>query len=78
VSPGFPAYADLLPVARAMIEAAPERVVWGSDWPHASARECMPDDADLVDLLADWAGDEATLHRIVVTNPERLYGFAPM
>ena len=78
VSPGFPAYADLLPFARAMIEAAPDRVVWGSDWPHASARECMPDDADLVDLLADWAGDEATLHRIVVTNPERLYGFAPM
>lgn len=78
VSSQFPHYPDLLPFARAMIDAAPERVLWGTDWPHASARALMPDTADLADMLIDWAGDEATLRRILVDNPQRLYGFAPM
>lgn len=67
-------------LARSLIEAAPQRVLWGSDWPHATAsagRHPMPDDARQVDRLADWAGDPSTLHRILVTNPERLYGFTP-
>jgi predicted TIM-barrel fold metal-dependent hydrolase len=65
-------------LARNYIDAAPERVVWGSDWPHATASaglQPMPDDARQVDRLAEWAGSEANLHRILVTNPERLYGF---
>lgn len=67
-------------LARTYIEAAPERVLWGSDWPHATASaglQPMPDDARQVDRLADWAGTEAALHRILVTNPASLYGFAP-
>ncbi|SAI28456.1 dicarboxylic acid hydrolase [Bordetella ansorpii] len=72
--------ARLDPLARGYIDAAPGRVVWGSDWPHASAsagRHPMPDDAEQLDRLAHWAGDAATLRRILVTNPERLYGFTP-
>src|SRR5205807_314644 len=71
---GPPSYADSSAVARAYVKAAPERMVWGSDWPHPSERD-KPDDAVLFDLLSDWAPDEATRHRILVTNPEGLYGF---
>jgi len=72
---GPPGYPEATPIARAYIEAAPERVVWGSDWPHPSEKT-KPDDAQLFDLLADWAPDEAQRHRILVSNPEALYGFA--
>jgi predicted TIM-barrel fold metal-dependent hydrolase len=57
------------------VAAAPERLVWGSDWPHPSEKH-TPDDALLFDLLSQWAPDEATRNRILVTNPEKLYGFA--
>jgi len=69
-----PAYAEALPIARAAIAAAPERVVWGSDWPHPTEAE-KPDDAALLDLLLDWAPDDAARHRILVDNPTALYGF---
>ncbi len=72
---GSPAYADKLAVAQAYIAAAPERVVWGSDWPHPTEKD-KPDDAALFDLLTAWAPDAATRKRILVTNPEALYGFA--
>lgn len=72
---GPPAYADATKIAQAYVRAAPQRLVWGSDWPHPSERN-KPDDALLFDLLAEWAPDEATRNRILVTNPERLYGFA--
>jgi predicted TIM-barrel fold metal-dependent hydrolase len=72
---GPPTYADVTEVAQAFVKAAPERMVWGSDWPHPTEKD-KPDDAGLFDLLADWAPDEATRHRILVTNPEELYGFA--
>jgi predicted TIM-barrel fold metal-dependent hydrolase len=65
-------------LARSFIDAAPERVVWGSDWPHATAsagRHALPDDARQIDRLVQWAGDAGTLHQILVTNPARLYGF---
>lgn len=65
-------------LARSFIDAAPTRIVWGSDWPHATAsagRQPMPDDARQVDRLAEWAGDARTLQAIVVDNPERLYDF---
>jgi predicted TIM-barrel fold metal-dependent hydrolase len=73
---GPPAYADATAVARAYVAAAPERMVWGSDWPHPTERD-KPDDAVLFDLLAEWAPDEATRRRVLVANPEELYGFAP-
>lgn len=67
-------------LARGFIEAAPTRLVWGSDWPHATAsagRQPMPDDARQIERLADWAGDAATLRAVLVDNPRRLYGFPP-
>jgi predicted TIM-barrel fold metal-dependent hydrolase len=72
---GPPAYADSSAVARAYVRAAPERLVWGSDWPHPTAQDALPDDAVLFDLLADWAPDAAVRHRILVENPATLYGF---
>jgi 2-pyrone-4,6-dicarboxylate lactonase len=71
---GPPPYDDVAPYAQALIAAAPDRVLWGTDWPHPNVRH-MPDDGDLVDLLARFAPDEATRHRILVTNPETLYDF---
>ncbi len=72
-------------LAAGYLRAAPERVVWGSDWPHATATagvQPLPDDALQVDRLADWArqaGDAAaTLQRVLVDNPAALYGFAPV
>src|SRR6185436_18447163 len=73
---GAPSYADSGAVARAFVKAAPERLVWGSDWPHPTEQgRVLPDDAVLFDLLLDWAPDEAVRHRILVENPARLYGF---
>ena len=69
-------YADATVVARAFVAAAPERMVWGSDWPHPTEKD-KPDDAVLLDLLAAWVPDAATRHRVLVSNPETLYGFAP-
>jgi D-galactarolactone isomerase len=71
---GSPSYSDMAPVARAYIKAAPERMVWGSVWPHPTEKE-MPDDVVLFDLLAEWAPDVATRTAILVQNPARLYGF---
>jgi predicted TIM-barrel fold metal-dependent hydrolase len=75
ISEEFPRYPDIVPYAQAMIAAAPDRVVWGSDWPHPSARAKMPDDGDLADMLAEWAPDPAQRRKILVDNPQRLYGF---
>lgn len=72
---GAPDYADATRIAQAFVKAAPERLVWGSDWPHVT-EACKPDDADLFDLLSVWAGDETTRDRILVDNPAQLYGFA--
>ncbi len=67
-------------LARSFLEAAPDRVVWGSDWPHATAsagRQPMPDDARQVERLAQWTGDAQRLRQVLVLNPQRLYGFTP-
>jgi D-galactarolactone isomerase len=71
---GAPTYADATPIAQAYAKAAPERMVWGSDWPHPTEKE-KPDDAVLFDLLTQWVPDEATRNRVLVQNPEALYGF---
>jgi predicted TIM-barrel fold metal-dependent hydrolase len=73
---GPPTYSDSSAVARAYVQKAPERLVWGSDWPHPSERDNKPDDAILFDLLLDWAPEERVRNRILVQNPEALYGFA--
>jgi D-galactarolactone isomerase len=74
---GAPTYADKTAVARAFLKAAPERMVWGSDWPHPTEKaEHKPNDATLFDLLTQWAPDEALRQRILMSNPEALYGFS--
>ena len=62
-------------LARALVAAAPERLVWGTNWPHPNA-ERLPDDAALLDTLAGWAPEEATRRAILVDNPARLYRFS--
>ena len=71
---GPPGYADVRKVAQAYVQAAPERMVWGSNWPHPN-ETTKPDDAALFDLLLRWAPDEAKRNRILVQNPAALYGF---
>lgn len=71
-------YADTVAVGKAYVEAAPERIVWGTDWPHPSefsAKRDFPNDAHLLDLLAVQAPDEKVRHMILVENPAALYGF---
>ncbi len=72
---GPPTYADVNKVGEAYVKAAPERMLWGSNWPHPN-ESTKPDDARLFDLVAEWAPSEATRRRILVENPEILYGFA--
>ena len=73
---GPPRYEDKAPIARALIEAAPERMVWATNWPHPSMKKNYPDEAKLLDTVADWTqGDEALRTKILVTNPAKLYGF---
>ena len=69
-----PGFADVLPMARALIEAAPDRIIWGSDYPHLSFADQVGS-VQLFNLLADWAPDEATRQRILVDNPAELFGF---
>ncbi len=68
-------YADIDSVAKAWVRTAPERLVWGSDWPHSAEAQAKPDDALLYDLLAHWTDTEALRRRILVENPATLYGF---
>ena len=75
VSSKGPPFDDALPFARALIAAAPERILWGTDWPHPNVGKHMPNDGDLVDLFAQMAPDPATQKQILVENPARLYGF---
>ena len=71
---GPPRYTDVKPVAHALAEHAPERCVWGSDWPHPTEKD-KPDDALLFDLLTDWVPAEKARHRVLVENPAVVYGF---
>lgn len=71
---GPPDYGDCAARAKALVAAAPDRLLWGSNWPHPSVRE-KPDDVDLLDVLADWTEDETVLHKILVENPADLFGF---
>jgi len=78
ISTGPLPHADTQPFADALVEAAPDRLVWGSDWPHVKTEWTipMPNDGDLADLLARWVPDADIRRRVLVDNPARLYGFA--
>jgi len=71
---GAPHYDDVGTLAKALVKANPERCLWASNWPHPG-RDPRPDTAALLDLLLEWADDEATRQRILVDNPAQLYGF---
>jgi predicted TIM-barrel fold metal-dependent hydrolase len=71
-SAGAP-FRDAVPFARALLAAAPDRVLWGTDWPHPNISGDMPNDGDLVDLLAEITEDEALRRKVLVDNPTRLY-----
>src|SRR5262245_17314845 len=87
VSQKEPDYADVTPLAQALVQANPDRIVWGTDWPHPNSdhgrgkplTEISPpfaiDDGLLLNQLAKWAPDAATRKKILVDNPARLYGF---
>lgn len=73
---GGPEYADTAALSRALIEHAPERILWASNWPHVSQTvEGAPDDAQLLDTVCSWIPDEKTLEQIFVHNPRKLYDF---
>ena len=75
ISSAGPPFTDAVPFARALIEAAPDRILWGTDWPHPNVSKHMPNDGDLVDLIPLFAPEAATQRKILVDNPHRLYGF---
>jgi D-galactarolactone isomerase len=71
---GPPLYDDVGALAKALVAGAPERMLWASNWPHPG-QKVVPDEALLLDMLLDWAPDEATRRRILVDNPAELYGY---
>jgi predicted TIM-barrel fold metal-dependent hydrolase len=66
-------YDDMKPIAQALMEARPDRCVWGTNWPHPECHVAMPNDGTLLDQFCDWVGDEVLIKKILVTNPEKLY-----
>jgi len=70
---GGPAYADVAPFARTVVEEFPDRVLWGTDWPHPNMKHEMPDDGILVDYVPSIATTPALQEKLLVTNPNNLY-----
>jgi 2-pyrone-4,6-dicarboxylate lactonase len=77
ISTGPLPHADTNPFAHALVEAAPDRLVWGSDWPHVKTEWSipMPNDGELADLLETWLPDAGMRKQVLVDNPAKLYGF---
>jgi 2-pyrone-4,6-dicarboxylate lactonase len=77
ISSGTMPHADTNAFAHALLDAAPDRIVWGTDWPHVATAWTipMPNDGDLADLLLDWIPDAALRSRVLARNPARLYGY---
>jgi predicted TIM-barrel fold metal-dependent hydrolase len=74
-SQDYPDYRDLRPFHEALVARNPDRLVWGSDWPHVRMGDRTPDVGHLLDLFRDWVPDEGLRRRILVTNPAALYGY---
>lgn len=75
ISSAGPPFTDAVPFAQALIQVAPDRILWGTDWPHPNISKHMPNDGDLVDLIPLFAPDAAAQKQFLVDNPHRLYGF---
>jgi len=72
----LPPYDDVKPMARALIDAAPDRIMWGTDWPHPNKYVANPNDGDLVEAFGDWVSDERARRTIMVDTPAAFYRFA--
>ncbi len=75
LSSARPYYEDVIPFARRLIEAAPQHMIWGTDWPHPALNAFMPNDGDLLNALHDYAPEPELKRAILVENPTRLYDF---
>ena len=75
ISAAGPPFYDAVPYAQELVEIAPDRTLWGTDWPHPNIKKFMPNDGDLLDLVPLLARDENLQRKILVDNPARLYGF---
>lgn len=73
-----PPYRSVLPFARALVDTAADRLVWGTDWPHVREPGVIPNDGDLLNLLPLWVPDEQLRNSILSDNPARLYRFADL
>ena len=72
ISKAGPPWDDVIPIMRALIEAAPDRVIWASDWPHPVSTAQPPNEADLIELLYRATHDDAERQRILVDNPAQV------
>jgi predicted TIM-barrel fold metal-dependent hydrolase len=70
-----PPYEDMSPFAHRLIYTRPDRLVWGTNWPHPNSMVAIPNDGTLLDQFMSWANDENTRQQILVDNPARLFGF---
>jgi predicted TIM-barrel fold metal-dependent hydrolase len=70
-----PPFTDAVPFAQALLKVAPDRCLWGTDWPHPNIKKHMPNDGDLVDLIPLFMPDTELQRKVLVDNPHRLYGF---
>jgi len=75
ISQGGPPFYDAVPYAMALIDVAPDRILWGTDWPHPNIKKFMPNDGDLVDLVPLFARNANLQRKLLVENPQRLYQF---
>jgi predicted TIM-barrel fold metal-dependent hydrolase len=68
-----PRYGDVGEIATALLTLHPDRILWGSDWPHTELWDAMPDDAELIDIVGEWVADDATRRAVFVETPQRLF-----
>ncbi|MCL6567251.1 MAG: amidohydrolase family protein, partial [Acidobacteriia bacterium] len=77
LSERYPDYEDARPLHEALVAANPDQLLWGTDWPHPRLERNMPDTGHLLDLFNEWTPDARVREKILVENPERLFGFEP-
>jgi predicted TIM-barrel fold metal-dependent hydrolase len=75
ISSQAPPYPEVITLVSALLKERPDRLLWGSDWPHVMVKSEMPNTTDLLDLLCEWVPDDSTRTRILVDNPQALFGF---
>jgi predicted TIM-barrel fold metal-dependent hydrolase len=75
ISSQAPPYPDVVPLVEALVKERPDRILWGSDWPHVMIKDKLPNTTELFDLLLDWVPDEKVRNRILADNPQELFQF---